>query len=124
MISFRSTGNFTKTELFFERAKEVFHMGILDKYGKMGVEILKKNTPINSGKTAESWEYSIEKDSNGYSLVWHNTNINDGVPIAILIQYGHATGTGGYVKGTDYINPSMKPIFDDMANEIWKEVSR
>ena len=97
-------------------------VSILDRYGKIGVDILRQNTPVDTGKTAESWGYEIHKQNSSYEIIWTNTNLNDNVSVAILIQYGHATRNGGYVYGTDYINPSMREVFDSLADEIWKEV--
>lgn len=96
----------------------------LDNYGKQGVDALAAATPIESGLTAQSWRYEVVKRKRGYSLVWRNTNVVSGVPVAILIQYGHATGTGGWVEGIDYINPVILPLFEKIADEIWKEVKR
>lgn len=96
---------------------------ILDKYGRLGVEYLSSNTPKRSGKTAASWDYDIEERNGDYTIVWTNSNTNQQVNIALILQYGHGTGTGGYVRGIDYINPAMKPIFDNIADDAWKEVT-
>ena len=119
------TGNFEKTTLFFNKLRalnnfEIRH--ILNKCGEQGVAALASATPVRTGKTAASWGYSVEKTDYGWVINWHNTNINEGVPIAIILQYGHGTGTGGYVQGIDYINPSIRPVFESMANNVWKEV--
>lgn len=99
-------------------------MAILHKYGKRGVEYLKEATPKDTGKTAESWTYSIEEDNGSYKIVWSNTNVADGwANIAVLLQYGHATRNGGYVKGVDYINPAIEKVFNNLAEDAWKEVS-
>ena len=125
MIRFSQRGDFKKITGFLEKAKETVKMGDLNKYGREGVEALRKATPKDSGYTASCWEYRIEHDKAGSSIVFYNTNIaDDWAPIAILIQYGHATGTGGFVKGRDYINPAIQPIFDRIAQEAWKEVTR
>lgn len=124
MITFTHKGDFSKTEKFFERCLNIAHLGILDKYGKQGVAALAANTPVDSGKTASSWRYRVVNDESGIGIEWYNTNVNDGVPIAVIIQYGHGTGTGGYVKGIDYVNPAMKPILQGIADDVWKEVSR
>lgn len=121
-IHFRQQGEFSKTMKFLERAKESVNMGILNKYGRKGVEALRSATPVDSGITASSWYYKIQRKTNVVSLEFFNSNIQNGVPIAIIIQYGHATGTGGWVEGVDYINPALKPIFEDLAKEVWKEV--
>jgi hypothetical protein len=97
-------------------------MGILEKYGEEGVRALQSTTPKDSGLTASSWSYDIEVEKDLITISWNNSNINDGVPIAVLIQYGHGTGTGGYVEGVDYINPAMHPIFKQIADSAWKEV--
>lgn len=96
----------------------------LNAYGKQGVDALAAATPVESGLTAQSWTYEVVRRKRGYSLVWRNTNVVSGVPVAILIQYGHATGTGGWVEGIDYINPVILPLFEKIADEIWKEVKR
>lgn len=126
-IQFTHKGNFNKLETFLSKVihiKPVIRR-ILDKYGKLGVEALREATPKDTGKTADSWTYEIVEEKNGnLKIVWHNTNIaNDWVPVAILLQYGHATGNGGYVQGRDYINPAIESIFNKMADEAWKEVS-
>ena len=124
MITVVSGHKFKKTSNYFERIKEVVHMGWVDKYGRKGVEALKVTTPKDTGKTADSWYYEIERKGADVSIVWKNSNINDGVPIAVIIQYGHGTANGTYVEGVDYINPALGPIFNDIAKEIWEEVSR
>ena len=95
---------------------------ILDKYGKMGVNALANATPLDSGKTAESWGYEISVKKEGATIHWTNTNQNNGVHIAVILQYGHGTGTGGYVQGIDYINPAIRPVFDKIVEEAWMEV--
>ncbi len=124
MISFKQKGDFSKLSRFFERAKEVVHMGNLDKYGREGVAALSAATPKDSGVTASSWEYEIKRTKGSVSIVFNNTNIQNGVPIAIILQYGHATNNGGWVEGIDYINPAIKPIFERIANEAWREVTK
>lgn len=124
MISFKHKGNFSKFTRFLERAKEVVHLGELDKYGREGVSALSSATPKDSGLTAESWYYEIENKNGRATITFNNSNINDGVPIAIILQYGHGTGTGGWVEGRDYINPAIQPLFDKIANDAWKEVSK
>lgn len=122
-IKFKHRGNFKNTERFLKRAKELDIQKILKKYGEEGVKALRDATPERSGETADSWSYEIHKNANGYSIFWTNSNKNKGIPIAILIQYGHGTGTGGYVQPTDFINPAMKPIFQDLADSAWREVT-
>lgn len=123
MIRFKHFGDFKNTESFFHRAKERSYLNVLDKYGKAGVEALASMTPSETGKTAASWNYEIVTKANGYSIYWTNSNVNNGVNIALILQYGHGTGTGGYVQGIDYVNPAIRPIFESMANEAWKEVT-
>ena len=124
MISFRQKGDFSKLTGFLERAKEIVNLGDLNKYGKEGVAALASATPVDSGSTAASWYYEITHDKGTASINFYNSNIQNGVPIAIILQYGHGTGTGGWVEGRDYINPAIQPIFDRIANEAWKEVTR
>lgn len=124
MISFRQKGDFSKLTRFLERAKNVVHAGDLDKYGKEGVAALASATPSDSGRTANSWYYEIEHKNGSASITFYNSNVNKGVPIAIILQYGHGTGTGGWVEGRDYINPAIQPIFDRIADDAWKEVTK
>lgn len=122
MITIKSTGSFKNTTLFFDRMlKGVIFEG-LDKYGQMGVDALSNATPRDSGETAQSWRYKIIKKKGRVSIEWYNTHVNQGAQIALLIQYGHGTGTGGYVVGQDYINPAIRPIFDKILDEVWKKV--
>ncbi|HAU86360.1 MAG TPA: hypothetical protein DCW90_12950 [Lachnospiraceae bacterium] len=123
MITFRQKGDFSKLNRYFEKLKESIKIGDLDKYGKAGVDALSSATPSDTGKTASSWYYEIERSNKSVSIQFKNSNINDGVPIAVILQYGHDTGTGGWVEGRDYINPSIQPIFDKIANDAWKEVT-
>lgn len=123
MISFNHKGDFKKADAFFEKLREVAHVGNLDKYGKMGVEALRAATPKDSGKTAESWSYEIVRENGRTSIQWSNSNVEKGYcNIAVILQYGHVTGTGGYVQGVDYINPAIRPIFEEIAENAWKEV--
>ena len=124
MITFKHKGNFNKTEKFFRQISDSEYLRMLDKYGNEGVKVLSSATPIDSGETAESWGYEITRSNRGVKIVWTNTNIVDGVPIAIIIQYGHGTQNGGYVQGRDYINPALRPIFDNIVNEVWREVTK
>lgn len=123
MITFKHSGNFNNTKRFFRRASEAKFLQDLDKYGRMGVEALAAATPVESGKTASSWYYEIIRSGSSFSIHWGNSHVNDGVNIAVIIQYGHGTGTGGYVEGRDYINPAIQPIFDEIAAKLWKEVT-
>lgn len=124
MITFKQHGDFKKTEKFLSRVKDIRVMDILKRAGTQGVAALASSTPTATGETANSWDYSITKSNWGWTVTWSNSNVINGTKIAILIQYGHGTGTGGYVPPTDYINPAMQPIFDRIAEEIWKEVLR
>ena len=123
MITFTSKGDFKKTNSWFEKMKEIFKVGDLNKYGRMGVEALKKATPVDSGETANSWGYEIQRKDGQAKIIWTNSHINKGVNIAVILQYGHGTGTGGYVQGIDYINPAMRPVFEDIVDQALKEVT-
>lgn len=124
MISFRQQGDFSKLTSFLERAKEAVKIGDLDKYGREGVAALASATPVDSGKTANSWYYEIQHSNGSATITFNNSNIQNGVPIAIILQYGHGTGTGGWVQGRDYINPAIQPIFDKIAENAWREVTK
>lgn len=121
MIRFRQKGDFSKTLDFLK--KSTSPLKNLERYGEEGVRALSSYTPVDSGLTASSWYYKIFKDHNGIRITFNNSNIQNGVPIAIILQYGHGTGTGGWVEGTDYINPAIKPVFEKMASDAWKEVT-
>lgn len=121
-IQFKQKGDFSKLTSFLERAKEGTHLGKLNKYGRAGVEALTSATPMDSGETASSWYYKIENKNGTATISFLNSNVNEGVPIAVILQYGHGTGTGGWVEGRDYINPAIRPIFDQIANDAWKDV--
>jgi len=107
-----------------EKLKRAARLSNFDKYGKLGVEALASATPVDTGLTAKSWYYGIRHTANSISIIFHNSNIQNGVPIAIILQYGHGTGTGGWVEGRDYINPAIQPIFDQLVKEAWGEVTR
>lgn len=124
MISFRHKGDFSKATRYLERVKQAVRLGLLDKYGREGVAALASATPVDSGKTANSWYYEIENRTGSVTIRFNNSHINSGVPIAIILQYGHGTGTGGWVQGRDYINPAIQPIFDKIVNEAWREVTK
>lgn len=123
MITFYHKGDFSRTEKFLVNFKFTKIRKALEEYGRKGVAALSAATPVDTGKTASSWEYEIETTPNGYSIYWTNTNIKDHVNIALIIQYGHGLKNGGWVEGRDYINPALQPIFDEMANAAWKEVT-
>lgn len=123
MISFKQKGDFSKTEKFLKKSLGRDYRSVLEKYGRQGVAALSAATPVDTGSTASSWSYEIIQNDSGISVEWHNSNINRGVNIALILQYGHGTRNGGYVVGRDYINPALRPIFDDMANAAWREVT-
>ena len=123
MISFRQKGDFSKLTRFLERAKNLVHLSDLDRYGREGVAALASATPVDTGKTAASWYYDIKINKESASITFNNSNIQNGVPIAIILQYGHGTRNGGWVEGRDYINPAIQPIFDRIVDEAWKEVT-
>lgn len=124
MITFRQKGDFSKMTRFLEKAKEAVRLGELDKYGREGVAALASATPVDSGLTAQSWSYRIEHENGSFTISFYNSNVNDGVPIAIILQYGHGTRNGGWVQGRDYINPAIQPIFDRIADSAWREVTK
>ena len=123
MIRFRQKGDFSKLTRYFERIKEAVKLGSPDKYGREGVAALMSATPVDSGKTASSWYYEIDHSQGSASINFYNSNVNKGVPIAIILQYGHGTGNGGWVQGRDYINPAIQPLFDRIADDAWREVA-
>jgi hypothetical protein len=123
MITIETSGSFKKTEDFLSKMSKLNFESLLDRYGAMGVSVLASVTPRDSGLTAGSWNYEVVKEKGRYSIVWHNTNVVSGIPVAILIQYGHATRNGTWIEGYDYINPVIKPMFDRIADEVWKQVT-
>lgn len=122
MIVFEQKGDFSKTTNFLKNAEKGDYFKILSKYGKEGVAALSASTPVNTGKTANSWSYKITKQTGRVIISFHNSNIQNGVPIAVILQYGHGTRNGGWVQGRDYINPAIQPIFDKILKQAWKEV--
>ena len=124
MIKIRQKGDFKKLTSFLERAKESLDIGVLDKYGRKGVAALSSATPVDTGLTASSWFYKIENKNGVAKIEFHNSNIQNGVQIAVILQYGHGTRNGGYVVGRDYINPAIQSVFDELAKNAWKEVAR
>ena len=123
MIIISHKGNFNKTDKFLKRSANLDYLHVLQKYGREGVRALVSATPVDSGETADSWDYEIKRHRSGATISWTNSNIVDGVPIAIILQYGHGTRNGGYVQGRDYINPAIQPIFDKIAKDVWREVT-
>ena len=123
MIRVKQRGDFARTERFFKQAAAADYMSIFNKYGQIGVAELSAATPKDSGAASSSWDYIILKKNGSFSIVWTNTNIENGVPVVILIQYGHGTKNGGYVEGRDFINPATLVVFEELAKEIWKEVT-
>ena len=123
MITFKQKGSFKNIERFLDKMQKKEFFQRLNQYGRRGVNALSAATPIDSGKTASSWNYEIHRSKDLVEIVWTNSNVNNGVPIVILLQYGHATGNGGYVQGYDFINPAIRPIFDEIEKDLWKEVT-
>lgn len=122
MLGVTSRGNYNKTDSFLKKLLTGDIYSNFNRYGQLGIDALSQSTPIESGLTSSSWGYRIIKNRRHPGIEWFNTNVASGTPVAILIQYGHGTGTGGYVSGRDYINPAMRSIFDNIANDIWKKV--
>lgn len=123
MIIIEHKGDLSLTTKFLEKAPRIVDRFIFDRYGSMGVEALKSVTPVDSGTTADSWFYRVDKEGGVIKLVFSNSHVNKGVNIAIILQYGHGTGTGGWVEGRDYINPAIQPVFDQIAEDLWREVT-
>lgn len=122
LISFKNAGDFSKTISYLQRVQKPIKKSRLENLAKQGLSALKNATPVDSGETSSSWYYKLEENKGSISINYYNSNINDGVPIAIILQYGHATRNGGWVQGRDYINPAIQPIFDQIASDAWKEV--
>lgn len=123
MITVKSKKGWNNTEKLLKNSLGKDWIRVLENYGRQGVQALAAATPVDSGNTASAWDYDIVKKGNSVSVIWNNSNIHNGVNIAIILQYGHGTGNGGYVQGRDYINPALRPIFDAMADAAWKEVT-
>ena len=123
MITFKQKGSFKNIERFLDKMQKKEFFQKLNQYGRRGVDALSSVTPVDSGRTASSWNYEIHRSKELVEIVWTNSNVVDGVPIVILLQYGHATGNGGYVQGYDFINPAIRPIFDEIEKDLWKEVT-
>jgi hypothetical protein len=122
MIEVKASGDFNQTEKFLAMMKQGEVFSILEQYGQIGRDALSAATPIDSGLTAESWTYEVINKKGVYEIIWRNTNLKNGIPVAILIQYGHATGTGGWVEGLDYVNPVIRPLFKQIADDVWERV--
>lgn len=123
MITFRQKGDFSRVTRYFVKVQRAINLGLLDRYGREGVAALASATPVDSGETANSWYYEIENKKGSATIRFCNSNINKGVPIAIILQYGHGTGTGGWAQGRDYINPAIRPVFDSLVQSAWREVT-
>ena len=123
MITIESSGSFKNTDAFLSKMAKGDLYAALDRYGHEGMVALANATPLDSGRTAGAWRYKVSRSSASTVITWYNTHVVDGVPIAIILQYGHGTGTGGYVRGRDYINPAIRPLFDKIANDVWKVVT-
>jgi len=123
MITFNVTGDTKKTESFIKNALKVDILGVMESCGREGVAALSSATPVDTGLAAGDWDYDVHASGGVYSIYWTNSDVESGFPVAIMLQYGYGTGTGGYVQGRDYINPVMKPIFDEIANKVWKAVT-
>ena len=123
MVTFRHKGNFDKLTIYLQKANKTARLNSLDKYGREGVAALASATPVDTGSTASSWYYEIKRQNGIVALNFCNSNVNKGVPIAIILQYGHGTRNGGWVEGRDYINPAIQPIFDKIAKDAWREVT-
>lgn len=122
-VTFKVQGSFKNTERLLQKLSKGDYLKNLDRWGKEGVNALAKHTPVDSAETSTSWDYQIKRSKGSVSIIWTNSHVTvDGDPVAILLQYGHATGTGGYVQGRDFINPAMKPVFDKIAENVRKEV--
>lgn len=124
MIGFRQKGDFSKATNYLERVRQASRLKILNKYGQLGVDALSSATPVDTGLTASSWYYKIETTNSSATIMFCNSNINKGVPIAIILQTGHGTRNGGWVQGRDYINPAIQPVFDELVKRAWGEVTK
>jgi hypothetical protein len=124
VVTFKTSGDFNSVEKFLNRIKNLTQIrSVMDAGARAGVRALAAATPVESGLAANSWDYTISADGTGYRITWLNHDVENGFPVAIMLQYGYGTGTGGYVQGRDYINPAMRPIFDKIANDVWKVVT-
>lgn len=124
MIGFKLKGDFSKTTRYLQQVRQASRLKVLEKYGQIGVDALSKATPVDSGLTASSWYYKVESTNTYAKIMYCNSNVNKGVPIAIILQTGHGTRNGGWVEGRDYINPAIQPVFDELVNRAWGEVTK
>lgn len=124
MIRFKQKGDLSKTVEYLGRVRKAVNRIDWDRYGREGVNALAAATPFDTGLTANSWHYKIVKTKDSISITFYNSNIQNGIPIALILQYGHGTRNGGWVEGRDYINPAIQPVFDRLANDAWKEVTK
>lgn len=122
-LTITAEGDFKKLERYLNNLKQLKYRKLFEQYGKKGVDALREATPVDSGKTADSWYYEIHTTATGIEIAWNNSNVNDGVNIAVILQYGHGTGTGGYVTGRDYINPALRKVFDSLLKDLTKAVN-
>lgn len=123
MITFTSRGSFKNTERFLQRMSKFGIHSLVEKQAQAGVKALASATPTHTGLAADSWSYEVKTSGGSASIIWKNSDIESGFPVAIMLQYGYATGTGGYVQGRDYINPAIRPIFDKISETVWKAVT-
>lgn len=123
MISFTVTGSFKRTESFLKKVSRLDILGVMNQYGRVGVAALSSATPKETGRAATSWGYEANRRGGLYTITWTNNDIENGFPVVIMLQYGHGTGTGGFVQGQDFINPAIRPIFDQIADKVWKAVT-
>ena len=121
-MSLSINGDFSKTKSFLKKISKKTNELSLDEWGRIGVNALSSATPVDTGKTASSWYYTIVSTETGTKLIWNNSNVNEGVNIALIIQYGHVGRDGVYIEGRDYINPSLRPVFDKISETDWREV--
>ena len=124
MVSFKQKGDFSRTIRYLTKVQKAIKLSDLERFGKEGVAALASATPVETGKTANSWYYEVKRTNESATIAFKNSNIQNGVPIAIIVQYGHGTRNGGWVEGRDYINPAIQPIFDRIANDLWREVTK
>lgn len=123
MFSITQSGSFKNTQAFLNAMQRMDILSVLRKYGALGVQALSSHTPMDSGRAASSWSYEVGRTGNTYFINWLNSDVENGFPVVIMLQYGHGTGTGGYVQGHDFINPAIRPIFDQISDEVWKVVT-